>query len=140
MMATVQFFEKPGCIINSKQKALLIQAGHELVVHDLLKYPWAEQPAYLRSFFGSMPVADWFNRAAPDIKNGVVVPEMFDEQQALALMLNNPLLIRRPLLEIAGKRWAGFNHETLTPWLETTAITANLEQCPQTAKSTSCRP
>lgn len=35
-MATVIFYEKPGCINNTKQKARLLAAGHEVQAHNLL--------------------------------------------------------------------------------------------------------
>ncbi|WP_256361249.1 hypothetical protein [Methylomonas koyamae] len=83
-MATVHFYEKPGCLNNTRQKQLLSAAGHLLVVYDLLQQPWAKQQAKLRSFFGDKPVAEWFNRSAPAIKQGLIDPEMLDEDQAIA--------------------------------------------------------
>jgi len=62
------------------------------------------------------PVAEWFNRNAPKMKpqprypwraalasiqsakSGAVMPEALDAESAMALMLTEPLLIRRPLL------------------------------------------
>ena len=38
-MATVIFYEKPGCVGNAKQKRLLADAGHEVVPRDLLTEP-----------------------------------------------------------------------------------------------------
>jgi nitrogenase-associated protein len=137
-MAVIQFFEKPGCTNNNKQKALLRSAGHELIVHDLLHYPWTEQPEYLRSFFGALPVADWFNRSAPDVKNGVVLPERLDEQHALALMLKQPLLIRRPLLDADGQHSCGFDPADWASRFATTENSGDLEHCPQSAKHRGC--
>jgi nitrogenase-associated protein len=112
-MTVVHFYEKPGCLTNAKQKKLLAAAGHLLVVHDLLAEPWKDQRDTLRAFFGSLPVAQWFNASAPDIKNGNVNTDILSEQQALELMAKQPLLIRRPLLEIDGKRYTGFDAEHL---------------------------
>ena len=53
-------------------------------------------------------MADWFNRSAPAVKSGEVVPERLDAEQALALMLQEPLLIRRPLMELGALRQSGF--------------------------------
>ena len=55
-MATVIFFEKPGCIGNTKQKRLLLDAGHTVEPRNLLAEPWT--PLSLRPFFGSRPVAE----------------------------------------------------------------------------------
>ena len=65
-MATILFYEKPGCANNARQKRLLLDAGHELIVCDLLATRWTAEE--LRAFFGGRPVSEWFNRAAPRVK------------------------------------------------------------------------
>jgi len=132
-MATVHFYEKPGCINNSRQKQLLIKAGHLLIVHDLLQQSWAKHPEKLRSFFGDMPVRDWFNQSAPAIKNGDIDPLSVNEQQAIELMIANPILIRRPLLEVEGRRRSGFNPEEIESWLKLSIDPSltDLETCPK---------
>ena len=112
-MTVVHFYEKPGCLTNAKQKKWLVSAGLMLIVHDLLQEPWKENQQKLRAFFGAMPVKDWFNPSAPDIKNGLVKPGELDERQAIELMVNQPLLIRRPLMEIENKLYAGFDRNRL---------------------------
>jgi len=114
-MATILFYEKPGCRNNTRQKALLQASGHRVDARDLLKEPWTTDR--LRSFFGSMPVAAWFNRAAPKVKEGAVVPENYAEADALAAMLADPLLIRRPLIEVDGERVAGFDVARIKEWI-----------------------
>jgi nitrogenase-associated protein len=84
-MTKVIFYEKPGCINNSKQKALLTAAGHQLEIHNLLTTPWTA--ATLRPFFGFLPVADWFNPSAPRVKSGEINPQTVDEATALNLMI-----------------------------------------------------
>ncbi|PJC70634.1 MAG: arsenate reductase family protein, partial [Zetaproteobacteria bacterium CG_4_8_14_3_um_filter_59_5] len=49
-MALITFYEKPGCINNTRQKKLLKQAGHRLVEMNLLSEPWTA--AGLRPYFG----------------------------------------------------------------------------------------
>jgi nitrogenase-associated protein len=108
-MAQVQFYEKPGCGTNRKQKAMLAEAGHEVVARNLLTEPWtAEQ---LRGFFGDTPVARWFNPNAPRVKSGEINPFAFDAESALAALVAEPLLIRRPLIEAEGKLCSGFDIE-----------------------------
>jgi nitrogenase-associated protein len=136
-MATVHFYEKPGCLNNAKQKRLLVEAGHLLIVHDLLQQPWEENSTMLRSFFGDLPIADWFNRAAPAVKSGEVVPEEVDEQQAIALMIAQPLLIRRPLMEVDGNRQVGFDADTIAAWLKV-AVATDLEICPKQHQQQAC--
>lgn len=141
-MACIHFYEKPGCINNARQKQWLIQAGHRLIVHDLLQQDWAQHPGKLRWFFGDMPVVDWFNRSAPAIKSGTIVPEQAGEQQAIAWMLADPLLIRRPLLETDGLRMVGFDAEKIQIWLgpASEALTADMEICPKQHSPKACAP
>lgn len=35
-MATIDFYEKPGCVGNAKQKQMLLQAGHKLRTYKLV--------------------------------------------------------------------------------------------------------
>lgn len=114
-MSTLIFYEKPGCANNARQKLLLKNAGHEVVAKSLLDESWTA--VRLRAFFGALPVPDWFNRAAPRVKSGEIVPERTDADTALALMLAEPLLIRRPLMECNGKRIAGFDAERVAEWI-----------------------
>lgn len=143
-MAIVHFYEKPGCINNSRQKQMLAAAGHQLVVYDLLQFPWGRHKDQLRDFFADLPVAEWFNRSAPAVKNGTVIPEQASEQQALDWMVADPLLIRRPLMEADGKRRAGFDPVAVDAWLGLAEQDAgkadDLETCPKTQHQQACRP
>jgi nitrogenase-associated protein len=114
-MAHIIFWEKPGCAGNARQKALLLASGHTLEVRNLLAEPW--DATRLRSFFAGRPVAAWFNRSSPRIKSGEVIPEALNESEALTLMLAEPLLIRRPLMEANGRREAGFEPERVNAWV-----------------------
>jgi nitrogenase-associated protein len=114
-MAHVIFWEKPGCAGNARQKALLVRSGHTLEVRNLLAEPWTASD--LRAFFGARPVSEWFNKSSPRVKSGEVRPEALDETSALTLMLAGPLLIRRPLMEAAGRREAGFEPERVAAWI-----------------------
>lgn len=134
-MARIVFYEKPGCANNARQKRLLEAAGHEVLARNLLTEPWTADR--LRTFFTDLPVAEWFNRAAPRVKSEEVAPEKLDEATALALMLADPLLIRRPLLQVGSRREAGFDWALLEAWLgfkpraEISADPAEvLETCP----------
>lgn len=132
-MATVLFWEKPGCINNTRQKKLLREAGHEVIARNLLTEPW--QAAHLRQFFGSLPVTAWFNNSAPAIKQGVVAPEALSEQQALRLLLDDPLLIRRPLMQVGARCEAGFDPARVEAWIglgAEPALPADWETCPKT--------
>ncbi|MEH2454623.1 ArsC/Spx/MgsR family protein [Nostoc sp.] len=114
-MARVIFYSKPGCQGGTKQKVLLTAAGHEVVAYNLLTEPWTVER--LRSFFGDHPVAEWFNPSSPKVKSGEIVPEKTDAETALQLMLREPLLIRRPLLEIGDRREVGFDVQKIDAWI-----------------------
>jgi nitrogenase-associated protein len=102
----IVFYEKPGCAGNARQKAVLRAAGHEVIARSLLAEPWTAER--LRGFFGALPVAAWFNMSAPAVKTGEVQPEIIAADDALALMLKQPLLIRRPLLQVGERLCTGF--------------------------------
>lgn len=107
-MAHLIFYEKPTCAGNKKQRALLAAAGHTLTRENLLTTPWT--PSTLRPFFGDKPVGSWFNRSAPRVKSGEVDPDALSSDQALALLVQDPVLIRRPLMQRDdGTRLVGFD-------------------------------
>ena len=137
-MALIHFYEKVGCGNNTKQKDLLIEAGHWLIEHDLLTHDWHSEPEKLRSFFGDKPVVEWFNRAAPAIKNGELNPAEIDAEEAIALMLEQPLLIRRPLMEIENHRMAGFETSEVEQFLNL-ETEGDLESCPKKDSARVCR-
>jgi len=126
------FFEKPGCGNNQRQKARLHAAGHELEVRNLLAEPWSAPR--LRLFFGVRPVADWFNRAAPRVKSGEICPEQLDGDTALALMLADPLLIRRPLIAADGDYTVGFDAQVMARWRVADDSAAPDEGCLRAAR------
>ena len=132
-MAIVDFYEKPGCIGNAKQKQLLQSAGHVLRIHNLLAESWT--PERLRPFFGDRPVVDWFNPTAPPITAGEVCPERTSADVALALMVKQPILIRRPLLQVGDRCAAGFEMAIVDAWIGLSPdsdLTQDVQTCPRT--------
>ncbi|MDB9527243.1 hypothetical protein PN498_14685 [Oscillatoria sp. CS-180] len=131
-MATVDFYEKPGCIGNAKQKRLLQIAGHTVRVHNLLTEPWTADR--LRLFFGDRPLTDWFNPTAPAIKQGNLQPEKLTAGEALSLMIQHPILIRRPLLQVGDRYAAGFDLADIDAWISLapeTNLSEDVQTCPQ---------
>ena len=137
-MATVTFYEKPGCANNTRQKKLLAAAGHQVIAKDLLTEKWTT--TRLRPFFGKLAIRDWFNYSAPAIKLGEIDPETQSEEEALVLMLENPLLIRRPLMQVGDSLMAGFEQQAVDNWigLTETEATSDLESCPRLLAQASC--
>ena len=131
-MTHIVFYEKPGCGGNARQRAALEAAGHTLDCRNLLTTAWT--PSALLDFLAPLPVAQWFNRAAPRVKSGEVQPDELDADTALALLLAEPLLIRRPLMRRAdnGSRLVGFETAAVDAWVGLTAATTtqrSLEGC-----------
>ena len=132
-MTHIVFYEKPGCANNARQKAWLAAVGHTIEARNLLTHPWTCDE--LLRFFGNRPVAVWFNRAAPRIKNGEVRPEMLDDAEALNLLITDPLLIRRPLIEADSRREVGFDLAQIADWL---GLPASVMQPSRNADAESC--
>jgi nitrogenase-associated protein len=137
-MVQVVFYEKPGCINNTRQKKLLKAAGHELDARSLLTTAWTTET--LRPFFQGLAVAEWFNKSAPAVKSGEVDPAALTEDEALALMLQDPLLIRRPLMLIDGEFYAGFDTERMNAVIGLAPVDGpeDLESCPRSHTESSC--
>jgi nitrogenase-associated protein len=116
-MTHVIFYEKPGCGGNARQRAALETAGHTLERRNLLTTHWTGDS--LLSFLNPLPVADWFNRAAPSVKSGEVQPDTLDAAAAITLLLQEPLLIRRPLMQRSddGTRHVGFETAAVDAWV-----------------------
>lgn len=128
-MVKVVFYEKPGCRNNTKQKAWLAASGHEVEARNLLTEAWTAET--LRPFFGEKPVAEWFNKAAPAVKSGDLDPAAFTAEAALAAMVEQPLLIRRPLMAAAGETRSGFDPAAVRAWIGLTeADQGDVETCP----------
>ena len=136
-MSPLVFYEKPGCVGNRQQKALLTALGHNLEVRDLLSEIWT--PKSLRPYFSEKPVTEWFNLSAPQVKSGELQINGLSEDQALALMIEEPFLICRPLLQYESIRPSGF----LTgPVLDALGVDLDpqqdLQSCPKPAGSQLC--
>jgi nitrogenase-associated protein len=131
-MAIVLFYEKPGCINNTRQKVLLAAAGHTVQARNLLTEKWTA--ARLRAFFGELPVAEWFNHSAPRVRDGEIWPHRLSARAALALMVSDPLLIRRPLMQVDDECRVGFDQDAVHRWIGLNSHAGkreDLETCPR---------
>jgi len=114
-MAKIIFWQKPDCRGNARQREILIASGHELEVRNLLTEPWTTESLAL--FFGDRPVTEWFNPTNPKVKSGEIVPSSVSRDEALAMMVAEPLLIVRPLMQVGNERLAGFEVPEVHNWL-----------------------
>lgn len=76
---------------------------------------WTEDS--LAAFFGDRPVHEWFNITNPRIKTGELDPRQISAEDALAMMVAEPLLIVRPLMQAGNERLAGFEVEQVHNWI-----------------------
>lgn len=144
-MTHIIFYEKPGCGGNAKQRGLLEAAGHTLERRSLLDEAWTAQT--LLAFLGPLPVSQWFNRAAPRVKSGEIVPEALDADAALSLLLKEHLLIRRPLMQRPdGQRLVGFDTAEVEQFVGLAvdaAVPVSMDGCaaakPRAAQKMHCR-
>ncbi len=114
-MAKIIFWEKPGCKGNSRQKEILLASGHDLEVRNLLAEGWSREE--LAQFFGQRPVAEWFNPTNPRVKSGELIPAETCPEDALEMMVAEPLLIVRPLMQVGEQRLAGFDVQQVHNWV-----------------------
>jgi len=116
-MTHIVFYEKPGCGGNARQRQALLAAGHSLDRRNLLTTHWTRES--LLAFLGPLPVPDWFNRAAPRVKSGEVQPESLNVDSAIHLLLAEPLLIRRPLMQREDNQscHVGFDTAAVHAWV-----------------------
>ena len=141
-MAFIQFFEKPGCINGEKQKRILIEAGNVLECVNILEHPWSREE--LAPFFARNEPSLIMNHTAPAIKQGEIVPADLQYAEAVSLMIENPILIKRPLIRVEGLSIQGFMDARLTPYLgswngqDDVVTCPNLQtlSCDDTQKST----
>lgn len=130
-MARIIFYEKPGCINNTRQKQILQTSGHEVIACNLLTEPWTRER--LEAFFQNLPVDQWFNPAAPAIKQGQITPAKLSESEALDQLLEDPLLIRRPLMISDGRYKMGFDLAEVKAWvgLDQQDSDLDVQTCPR---------
>jgi nitrogenase-associated protein len=133
-MAQVIFYEKPGCVNNTRQKKLLESAGHQVIAKNLLTENWNAER--LQAFFNNYSISEWFNRAAPKVKSGEVIPEQMSAEQAIAMMITDPLLIRRPLMQVGKEYRIGFDQHHIAAWIGLSPFekTEDLETCTREQK------
>ena len=92
------FYEKTGCSGNAKQKELLKSHNISFSVKSLLDTKWTSES--LNQFFEGLEVIDIFNPFAPQIRDKEIDISKLSFDEAINLMIQNPILIKRPLLDI----------------------------------------
>lgn len=114
--AFIIFYEKTGCGGNKRQKELLQHYGLSLDVRSLLDTPWSKES--LSPFFEGLTPQQMLNPFAPQIKEGRFSLEAFTKESLIEKMVEEPILIRRPLLHIGEVKLCGFDIQKLNALLQ----------------------
>ncbi len=109
------FYEKTGCSGNAKQKELLKNHNISFSVKSLLDTKWTNDT--LSQFFEGLDVNEIFNPFAPQIRDKEIDIIKLSKEEAINLMIKNPILIKRPLLDINGTKICGFDIEKINKLL-----------------------
>ena len=113
----VIFYEKPNCAGNAKQKKLLTLNGISYEMKSILDTQWTQ--TLLHSFFKGLDTKDIYNPFAPKIKNNEIEITTISKNELIELMIQEPILIKRPLLEIGETKICGFDIEKINQILHT---------------------
>lgn len=70
------------------------------------------------------------NYTAPAIKTGQIVPANLHYDEAVARMIEDPILIKRPLIRVDGLSIQGFMDERLAPYLGSWNGREDVVTCP----------
>ncbi len=103
----VIFYEKPGCAGNGRQKELLRKYGVDFEVCSMLSNKWDK--ATLEAFFEGLSKEEIINPFATKITSGEFDPNSYTKEQIIDEMLREPLLIKRPLIEVDDVKLCGFD-------------------------------
>ncbi len=112
----IVFYEKPGCLGNKKQKELLKANGLEFEVKSILDTKWDKKT--LESFFVGLEKNEIVNETAPKIKNGEIDLNSITKEQLIYKMINDPILIKRPLIIVEDSKICGFDMARLNDVLD----------------------
>lgn len=77
------------------------------------------------------------NFTAPAIKKGEIIPSELSFDQAIAMMIEDPILIKRPLIEVEELHIQGFVDPKLAPYLGAWDGKEDVITCPN-LQSLSC--
>jgi len=115
IMAEIIFYTKPQCKNAVKQLELLELAGHSVKLVDLIAHQWSENE--ILRFFGNFEAHDWFNTKHPKVKDGTINPQDYNKEEAMKMLLEDHLLIRRPIIVYNNQFQIGFDKDNIEGWI-----------------------
>ena len=136
-MAHIIFYTKPGCKGGARQKELLLSSGHTVEERSIFDKTWT--PEILKLYLEKLKIEDWYNKNAPEVKAGIVMPGELSMEDTLNLLCSKPILIKRPLMEINNQLIAGFDVEFLKGIIELKNIpNEDLTKCQMNSNNNTC--
>lgn len=111
----VIFYEKTGCNGNYRQKELLKSYGISFETRSILDIKWDKST--LEAFFEGLSTKEMINPFAPQLKNDSFDLNSYTKEELIERMIKEPILIKRPLLEVGEVKLCGFDIETLNSLL-----------------------
>lgn len=128
------FYEKPGCAGNARQKKILDDLNISYMTKSILDTKW--EKSTLEKFFDGLDKKEFLNSFAPQIKNKLLDIDNLSKEQLIEKMIDEPILIKRPLLEIDQHKICGFDIKKINKLLDLSIKTdKNVSTC---QKSDSC--
>ena len=93
-----------------------MQNGMELEERDFFKEPFTQQE--LHELATDVGTAQLFARRSPSLKKMGLADQDLSDDQMLSLMLQEPRLVRRPLVRLGGRLLVGANLMALAEALD----------------------
>ena len=100
-------------------RALLLQQGVELEERDFFKEPFTQQE--IQGLASDVGLAQLFARRSPSLKKMGLADQELSDAQIVSLMLEEPRLVRRPLVRIGGRLLVGANQKAVEEALASAA-------------------
>ncbi|MDA0768707.1 MAG: hypothetical protein O2821_00610 [Chloroflexi bacterium] len=92
-------------------KASLSQGGVELDERDFFQDQFTEQE--LRELLGDTPASAIFSYRSPSVKKMELKPDELSEDDLIRLMLEEPRLVRRPLIKVGNRVVVGTDKKAM---------------------------
>ena len=86
---------------------MLLQNGLELEERDFFKEPFTHHE--IQELASDVGIAQLFARRSPSLKKMGLSDQDLSDEQMVSLMLQEPRLVRRPLVQIGGRLLVGAN-------------------------------
>jgi regulatory protein spx len=112
----VTLYTKAGCTTCIKARQFLLSQGIHYTERDIFKHPFSE--GELRSLVERRPITEIFSFRSPSVKALGLAPEQLSEEEMIRYMLEEPRLIRRPLMTTGQALAVGFDEEQLLSTLK----------------------